>query len=223
MTDLPTITSPDFSAILAASIHDMKNSLGVICGLIQNLKQANEVPKPELAQLEFEARRMNNHLMQLLSLYKIEISKFSLNIDEYLIKDILDDIYSQQTSLLELNNITLELEYPENSYCYCDLYLLENAIGTLLNNAQRYSQKKIILSARAEDGYTKFTIEDDGNGFPDINLSTDYVNFNTGSTGLGLYFTHTIAHLHESNIHHGYSEISNESRLGGGKVSIFIP
>jgi len=56
MTDHPTFTSPDFSTILAASIHDMKNSLGVICGLIHNLKQANEVPKSELAQLEFEAK-----------------------------------------------------------------------------------------------------------------------------------------------------------------------
>jgi len=34
----------------------MKNSLGVICGLIHNLKQVNEVPKSELAQLEFEAK-----------------------------------------------------------------------------------------------------------------------------------------------------------------------
>jgi len=223
MTMRSAINPPDFSAILASSIHDMKNSLGVICGLIQSLKQRNEVPKQELAQLESEAERMNNNLMQLLSLYKIDVAKFSLNIDEYLVKDILDDIYAQQSNLLDLNHITLELEYEENTYCYCDRYLLESALGTILNNAQRYSKQKIILSAKPHDGYTEFSIEDDGNGFPAANLSTDYVNFNTGSTGLGLYFASTIANLHESNVNHGYSHISNESRLGGGKLSLFIP
>ena len=215
-------TPVDFSAVLASSIHDMKNSLGTIRELITQLSLTNASDK-YLMPLEFEASRMNNSLMQLLALYKIEIDKFSLNIDEYTVCEILNDIKAQQSALLDLSNITLEIEYNEDHLCYCDFDLICSAISSILNNAQRYSQQKIILSAGQYEDYIYFCIEDDGQGFPDNLLATNEINFNTGSTGLGLYFVATIARLHTHNNKTGYIKTENNSRLGGAKFTLMLP
>lgn len=223
MPDSSVTLSPiDFSTILAISIHDMKNSLGTIRELVQHLKQAN-IPDKNLMQLEFETSRMNNNLMQLLALYKIEIEQLRLHIDEYSSNDILNDVKAQQSALLELNHITLEIECNEDTLCYCDFDLICNAIASILNNAQRYSQQKVILSTGQYEDYTYFSIEDDGEGFPDNLLMENDIDFNNGNTGLGLFFVSTIARLHCNGDKRGYIKTSNDSRLGGAKFTLFLP
>ncbi len=220
---LSSLSTPDFSAILASSIHDMKISLSTIRDLISQLSHSN-AGNAQLMQLEFEANRMNNSLMQLLALYRIEIENFSLQIDEHSSLEILKDIEAQQSSLLALNDINLELENSDDFSCYCDADLIGNAISSILNNAQRYSQHKIILSAgKTTDGFTYFSIEDDGPGFPDILLNTKMINFNTGNTGLGLYFVAIMANLHHNGDKYGYITTNNDSRLGGGKFTLYLP
>ena len=217
-----SLSHVDFTAILASSIHDMKNSLGTIRELVQHLNKT-DIPDKNLMQLEFETSRMNNSLMQLLSLYKIEIDQLQLQVDEYSISEIINDIKAQQSALLDLSHITLETEYNEDTLCYCDFYLICNAIGSILNNAQRYSHQRVIFSAGQHKGYTYFSIEDDGEGFPDNLLMENGINFNNGNTGLGLYFVANIARLHSNRDKHGYIETTNDSRLGGAKFTLFLP
>lgn len=62
----------DFSAILASSAHDMKNSL---CLLIQLIEEVSEqVPQgsatENMAKVHYEAQRINSGLIQLLTLYR---------------------------------------------------------------------------------------------------------------------------------------------------------
>jgi len=221
MNKLP-LTPISFSAILGSSIHDVKNSLGVISELIRQLKQTNTANK-HIMQLEFEASRMNNSLVQLLTLYKLEAENFTLDIDEHSVSEILNDIKAQQSSLFDLNAIELEIECDEELLCYCDFNLICSSISSILNNAQRYSQKKIILSAGQQEGYVYFRIEDDGAGFPGNLMCTDKVDFKTGNTGLGLYFISVIASLHSNGKSTGYISTTNDSRLGGANFSLFLP
>jgi len=221
MTPSP-VTPISFSAVLGSSIHDVKNSLGVISELIQQLKKTNTENK-HILQLEFEASRMNNNLIQLLTLYKIEVENFTLNIDEHSVSEILNDIKAQQSSLFDLSDVGLEIECNENLLCYCDFNLICNSINSILNNAQRYSHKKIILSAGQQDNYVYFRIEDDGAGFPENFTRTDKVDFKSGNTGLGLYFVSIIANLHSNGNKSGYISATNDSRLGGANFSLFLP
>ncbi|MCF7969897.1 MAG: HAMP domain-containing histidine kinase [Methylococcaceae bacterium] len=221
MNSLP-LTPINFSAILGSSIHDVKNSLGVISELIQQLKQTNTANK-HIMQLEFEASRMNNSLIQLLTLYKIEAENFTLNIDEYPVSELFNDIKAQQSSLFQLSDVDLKVECNEDLLCYCDFNLICNSINSILNNAQRYSHKQIILSAGQQGAYVYFRIEDDGAGFPEHFMRTDKVDFKTGNTGLGLYFASIIASLHSNGNKSGYITTTNDSRLGGANFSLFLP
>jgi len=221
--------SIDFPAILASSVHDIKNSLTAVRELIMQLAAKQQCSKNEdFIQLEFETNRMNNSLIQLLELYKIDSAKFNLDIDEYSVFEILQEIKAQQAPLLQLNKINLTVECPEDLYCYCDFNHICNALVSILNNAQRYSKSQIRLSAY-KDEYIVFCLEDDGAGFPEQLLLKDYskgdasANVLTGSTGLGLHFVSTIAALHTSKKHKGFIKTDNESCFGGARFRLFLP
>ncbi|NOT83944.1 MAG: HAMP domain-containing histidine kinase [Methylococcaceae bacterium] len=220
----------NFPAILAFSVHEMKNSLSSINNLIRHLTQQNQLnANKELGQLEFEANRMNNNLMQLLILYKIDESKFTPNVDECFAIDILNAVVEQQASLFAINSLELTIVCAENLICYCDSHLIINAITTVVNNSQRYARTKVLLSAVAEEeGYVRFSVEDDGAGYPAHFLHSNamdnkVVNLSTGSTGLGLFFVATIAKMHVNGDKKGLITLNNHCPLGGAKFSLLLP
>jgi signal transduction histidine kinase len=223
-------TTLNFPAILAFSVHEMKNSLSIINELIHRFtKQDPMKANKELVQLEFEANRMNNHLMQLLILYKIDESKFTPSIDECQAIDILNEVVAQQASLFAINGLELIMDCPDDLVCYCDSNLICNAISTVVNNSQRYAHTKVSLSATLEEnGYISFSVEDDGDGYPEHFLRPEVmdntaVNLNTGSTGLGLFFVSTIAKMHVNGDKKGLIKLKNHCHLGGAKFSLLLP
>lgn len=225
----PHMLSIGFPAILASSVHDIKNSLTALRALLGQLEHIYQDPKPtEFRQLEFETNRMNNCLMQLLTLYKIDLSQFSLTIDEHSTADILEDIVAQQSTLLSLGNVELITECHDDLFCYCDSTLISNALCTLVNNAQRYCRSKVLLSVAQEDGYVVFCIEDDGKGYPENLISSDYkqlpqIDLANGNTGLGLFFTETIAQLHVQGNNRGFIITDNNSQFGGARFKLYLP
>ncbi len=218
-----------FSSILASTVHDIKNSLGAVQGLVTRLAdQYRADHNPEFKQLEFEAKRMNHSLMQLLVLYKIDSDRFSLNIDEHDVLDILNEIEAQLTPLLQQNQIHLTLQCEEDLLVYCDATQISNALSTLLNNAQRYSRQHIILSASQQQSGICICIEDDGQGYPanylDVNTQNpNDIDWVSGNTGLGLYFASIIASLHTNGQQQGHTLIDNQSSLGGARFRLYLP
>ncbi|QPK65253.1 HAMP domain-containing histidine kinase [Methylomonas sp. LL1] len=218
-----------FPAILASTVHDIKNSLGTLLSLIQRLARKQLADQAEdIRQLGFEANRINHSLMQLLVMYKIDCNKFSLLVEEYAAIDLINEVIAQQDRLSQLNNIEVKVECGEDLLCYCDCQHVGNALGTILNNAQRYADKAVLISAGEQDGYLKFCIEDDGHGYPEHLLNADFSNpsdldWVSGNTGLGLYFVAAIAGFHKNKNKSGFIRIDNRSRLGGARFCLFLP
>jgi len=218
-----------FPIILASTVHDIKNSLGTLLNLIQQLARR---PLPgvgeDIRQLEFEANRINHSLMQLLVIYKIDSNHFNLAIDEYAASDIIAEAKAQQDRLSQMHDVCVEVDCREDLLCYCDCQNVCNALGTILNNAQRYSKTTILISAIEDDGYVRFSIEDDGDGYPEHLLNADLTNpaeldWISGNTGLGLYFVSAIARLHKNKDKSGYVTIDNLSRIGGARFCLYLP
>lgn len=218
-----------FPVILGSTVHDIKNSLGTLLGLIQqlSLKQAAD-QVDEIRQLEFEANRINHSLMQLLVMYRIDEHKFSLLEDEYSALDLIHEARAQQDRLSRLQNIEVRIDCSEDLLCYCDYQHVSNALGTILNNAQRYSKHQVLISASQTEGYLRFSIEDDGDGYPTHLLNADLRNsaeldWVRGNTGLGLYFVAAIAGFHKNRDKTGFVSIDNQSRLGGARFNLYLP
>lgn len=218
-----------FPVILGSTVHDIKNSLGTLLGLIQQLSSKQSPDQvDDIRQLEFEANRINHSLMQLLVMYRIDSQKFGLMEDEYAALDLLNEAKAQQARLSQLQNIEVSIDCSDELLCYCDYQQVSNALGTILNNAQRYSRQKVLISAGETEGYIQFCIEDDGAGYPQHLLDADLSNqadldWVMGNTGLGLYFVAAIAGFHKNRNKSGYVKIDNQSRLGGARFRLYLP
>ncbi|MFT6031434.1 MAG: K+-sensing histidine kinase KdpD [Oleiphilaceae bacterium] len=223
---------PDFALIIASAVHDMKNSLGMLLHSVDSM--CDELPeewrkKPNVATVQYEAERVNSYLVQLLGLYRLQNKLLSLHIDEYYLEDLLDEQVAHYTQVLQSRNINLNISVAKNLTWFFDREIILGVLNNALNNASRYTKSNIEITASIDDKYLLIEIHDDGIGYPKDLLESppgeilNDINFNTGSTSLGIYFAAMVTKLHIQDDLHGHIKLSNGGRLGGGVFSIYLP
>lgn len=210
----------DFNSLIASSIHDMKNSLSLIIHALDERAQE--------AHLQCEAKRLNSKLIQLLCFYKMDKAMLSANREEWCVYDLLTELLLQETPLLEARDIEGELHCDEGLAWVFDRELVSGALGNALNNAIRHARHRLVLAAHCEGGELIISIQDDGDGFPvgmleNIASHRQNVSFSHGNTGLGLYFSHTIASMHRRDGRTGRVCLSNPGETGGACFSLILP
>lgn len=222
----------DFSVVLASSVHDMKNSLGVLINhldeAVDTFVEANHSSGKLLSQLQYEAKRVNNNLIQLLSLYRLENALYSLNISHTLLYDLIDEIVCQNMSLMDYKGISIEIDCPDDLYWFLDKELIAGVLSSTMNNSFRYTKDMLRLSVFEKDSYLNICVQDNGIGYPEMMLGggvggTRQISFTTGSTGLGIYFSEIVARFHKNKDREGYISIANGGVLGGGIFCICLP
>ncbi|MGV8057138.1 MAG: sensor histidine kinase [Smithellaceae bacterium] len=225
----------DFSDILASTLHDTKNSLGLLFNnlddIIADCREQKCPSHVEFYKLQYEIKRLNHSLIRLLSLYKAEKSQLAINIDYHSIRDLLEDVSIQHESLLNAREIEIEIDCDPVLFWAFDRNLVAVVLDNVINNCFRYTKKKVRISSRAENGYLVLRIEDDGAGYPPSMLFNEKnnpefkkgINFQTGSTGLGIYFSAMVSAMHKNNGKSGFISITNGGKLNGGVFSIYIP
>jgi signal transduction histidine kinase len=110
-----------------------------------------------------------------------------------------------------------------------DRELVKGVLVNALNNAYHYTLDKIHIVAALENKRLELRVEDNGQGYPERmllnqDLPTDQgVRFDTGSTGLGFYFSDQVARLHKNGSNRGSLAIENGGSLGGGCFVLRLP
>lgn len=230
MPDEPEQQS-DFSLLLASSVHDMKNSLGMLLNslgeLVQDYPPQNDDQRWRYGLLEGEAARIKNDLTYLLGLYRLQEDQLPFSIDEVFVLDLLQMQALQNQLLFEMKGLDLELDCAENLKAYFDEELVSGIINNVLVNSARYAREQVIVRATQREDYLCIEVLDDGDGFPPEMLKSpgEYqqgINFQTGSTNLGLHFAARISALHRRGDDRGFIEISNLPD-GGGRFALFLP
>jgi K+-sensing histidine kinase KdpD len=225
----------EFSDILASTLHDTKNSLSILFNNLENIIASCQEQKcsrhSEFYQLQYEIQRLNNSLIRLLSLYKAEKSQLAINMDYHCVSTVLEDAADAHKVLLNSRGIKIEIDCPEALFWTFDQNLLMGVLDNIINNSFRYTRAAVKISAVQENDYLIIRIEDDGQGYPPSMLFNEHQNpdfkkeidFQTGNTGLGLYFSLMVATAHKKNEKKGFISIVNGGNLGGGVFSIFLP
>jgi K+-sensing histidine kinase KdpD len=221
----------DFSFVLASSVHDMKNSLGMLLGSLEDVindsdSQSDE-QKERFSILQYEATRINTELVQLLSLYRFQHQSQCLRIEEHFIFDTIEDQVARNDMLFKTQNIAFTIDCDNDLVWYYDDDLIGSVIHNVLVNGTRYAKSKMLLSVGVEDDFLTITIADDGQGFPPrmidaASLESD-AHKDGNSTQLGLFFAAKIADLHQQKARKGSIELSNGGAYGGGVFKITIP
>lgn len=221
----------DFASVLASSIHDTKNSLGMLLNSLEEIvdRERNEChcTPDQVAQLQYEAKRVNDNLIQLLTIYKVENKFYTAAPQETLVSDFLDESFLTAKPLLDHKGIAVVVECDPDLVGYFDRDLVAGLIDNVVTNAARYTRDRIVLSAHESGGFLELRVEDNGSGFPEPMLKADFsgdqeLDMLSGRTKLGLFFCAMVAGLHTADGREGYIKLSNRPE-GGGRFSLFLP
>lgn len=223
-----------FNDLIASSIHDMKNSLNMQVSVLETIatqcrQQGDQPTFDSLGHVIYQASRMNANLIQLLSLYKLGKSIYPVDIAEQSVRHLIDDVLLQNQSIMEFKGIALTVDCDDDCQWYFDRDLVTGVLTNALNNAYNYTHDKIRIVARVDSGYLELRIEDNGRGFPASMLisGADSVSkrsrFDSGSTGLGVYFSSQVAHVHKNGNLHGTVTMENGGAYGGGCFVLRLP
>ena len=223
---------PDMSMFLASSVHDMKNSISILIGgLEQVLEQNSPGAFPayqEIAHMVYESKRINSNLIQFLTLYKVGQNRYPFDPLPQSISDFTAIIFFQLKTLLQSKGIIMEIDYDEALYWQFDETLVGGVVSHALNNAIHYTKDKIRLAIHKSNEMLELRVEDNGSGFParmvqegiDAMHGTD---FQGGSTGLGLYFSAMVAKMHHRLGKTGEILLENGGAYNGGCFVLRLP
>ena len=222
----------NFSFVLASSVHDMKNSVGMLLNTLADVmvqyppQNANHAKSYTV--LEYEASRINSELIQLLSLYRLDHDQIRVHIEEHFVIDLLNEQLARNYELLQMKKINLMVDCDESLIGYFDSDLVGGVINNILVNCARYCREKLKITAHQTSQGLCFSIEDDGPGYPEdmLNASTfaeSRTSFANGRPHLGLIFANKVAFMHTNKSRQGSINLSNNSSLGGGCFKLFLP
>ncbi|MCE5265468.1 MAG: HAMP domain-containing histidine kinase [Deltaproteobacteria bacterium] len=225
-----------FSDILASTMHDAKNSLGMLYNTLDTMisecqQQGCPVQKDHFL-IQYELRRLNHNFIRMLSLYKAKKASFPINLDYHSVHDCLDEAIVVNEPLLTSKGIDIELQCPADLFWSFDRELVMGILDSMLNNEYLYTKDRLMVSATREEGYLIIRLEDNGPGYPDRFImdsrlnggsAGSHVSFLTGSTGLGLYFSVLVARSHTREGRGGFIQTLNGGIYDGGVFSLYLP
>ncbi|PCJ15933.1 MAG: hypothetical protein COB04_12350 [Gammaproteobacteria bacterium] len=219
--------SLDISILLSSSIHEIKNQINSMIFRLESLQAQHPESHSDIVFLKQDATYIGNELVRLLALYKLNEKELRPQQMQHGVEDFLEDRSIQHHATSKAKHIQLEYHCDENLTAFFDEHLIACVLDTAIHNSLRFAQQHIHISAQKHSPFTVLSIEDDGPGYPqELLAEQDFSNpqdSEGSNTGLGLYFAAQIAACHENKDQSGYIALTNESRFGGAKFSVYLP
>lgn len=209
--------------LVAAAIHDAKNVLNALGAALG--EAARDCPSPAMGRAQDMAARVSAQLVELLALYREGQGSLRLAIDDHFIVDFLDDTLAELPPAGEGIGLTCDRGPAEAVDAWAfDAYLVRFILLDALRNALRHARSAVHLSFDREPaGGVRFTVADDGPGFPEDTLRGGQRPLSADSSGLGLTFARTIAGRHATpDGRHGRIVLENAPE-GGARFLLVLP
>lgn len=148
---------------------------------------------------------------QLLDFRQTELKNFQLYFERKEINQLITEACSGFTTLAEQNNISFQMEIPEEPLFACiDVDAFHKIIYNLFSNAVKYADTKISISLlpqfKTDDSFT-LQVKNDGNIIPNELKENIFKPFfrirnmeNQTGTGIGLALALSLTHLHSGSL-----------------------
>lgn len=231
--------------LVAAAIHDAKNALNALGVWLDEAQRecASQPSSPALARAKAIASTLSGQLVELLALYRAGDGSLRLAVEDQHLEDFLADVLAELAESRAIvtqtrdapegeSAIVIDTDFAvanEVSAWAFDAYLVKFVLLDALRNALRHARQHVRFSLSLEPGGgIRFSIADDGDGYPDAilrNGNPPSTEMTAASSGLGLSFAHLIAARHATPTGlHGRLELGNEG-LGknGARFSLILP
>ena len=213
--------------------HELRTPLNIIASaqhVVDNLNKREEgISREKISHYMNTIKRSSNRLIRLIdniiNTSKIESGSYKLNIKEYDIVYLVEELALSMKDYIEEQGIELIIDPDiEEKIIQCDCSDIEKVIMNLISNAVKFTPKGGVIEVRVSDynECVKISVKDTGIGIDGSKHKSIFNRFDQaynstseefGGSGLGLTLSKQLVELHGGTI-----EISSEV----GKGSEFI-
>ncbi len=197
------------SMFLANMSHELRTPMNAIIGYSEILKEEVEESRTEdfvddLSKISMAGRHLLGLINDILDFSKLEAGKMSLYLENFNLKDLVDEVVATLEPLFKTRGNTFTVEYPEDvGMIYGDHTKIRQGVINLLSNAAKFTENgRIIFCIKRlqKDGleWVDLQVSDSGIGMSQEQLSKIFDAFTQadlsttrryGGTGLGLAIT----------------------------------
>ncbi|MDP3026036.1 MAG: phosphate regulon sensor histidine kinase PhoR [candidate division Zixibacteria bacterium] len=205
--------------------HELRTPLTSIKGFVEALRDG-AINDPEkslqfLSIISQHADRMNKIVTDLLQLSRIESKDFTLKIEPFFLKELLDEVSSTLKNSAQDKSQILEISLPSpDLQISADRHWIIQALTNLVDNAIKYTPEKgkIRIEVKDKGESVEIAVIDNGIGIPQKDLPRIFERFyrvdkgrsrESGGTGLGLSI---VKHIIEA--HAGKVEVKSQEGKG---------
>ena len=225
------------SAFLANMSHELRTPLNAIIGYSEMIREEAEELQlhallPDLDRIRKAGRHLLDLINNILDLSKVEAGKMELDLDDFDMAMLVQDVVSTIEPLVSVNRNTLHVESAADlGTSHADAVKVRQILYNLLSNACKFTDHGHItfsVTRELQDGaaYHTFVIHDTGIGMTEEQLARLFQAFTQaeastvrqyGGTGLGLVISQHYCRMMGG-------RISVESDLGlGSRFSMRLP
>lgn len=208
-------------SLVAVAIHDAKNALHALNAWLTLARR--DCPGPALVQAQAVAGRVSSQLVELLALYRADQHSLRLAIADHHVDDLLADVLAELAAPPDAVAIQTDFAAAAEIGAWAlDAYQVKFVLLDALRNAQRHANRRVLFGVAAEaGGGIRFTVADDGPGFPADLLAGSACKMGEASSGLGLSFARLIAERHVTPAGgRGRVELANDD---GARFCLILP
>ena len=192
--------------------HELRTPLASIIGFSETIDSDPDMPESMRAEFNTtilnEGKRLARLINDILDISKLEGGGVDIIYTRFDIISMLNEVIEAHIKSAEAKDIRLSRELPEEEiYIDADKERISQAIGRLLNNAIKFTDKKGRIKVIAKNLYNEIEIivSDTGIGIPETDLPYIFQKFyrvnrpgtEIAGTGLGLVFVKQIIDLHK--------------------------
>jgi signal transduction histidine kinase len=221
------VASQHKSQFLANMSHELRTPLNAVLGYTELILDNIYGDMPQRMRGVLERVQSNGkHLLGLindvLDLSKIEAGQLTLSLDDYSIKDVVQNVVTAIEPLATGKNLALEVKLPNDlPTAHGDQRRLTQVLFNLVGNAIKFTDSgEVAIEAAASNGAYTLSVRDTGPGIDPADQSKIFEEFrqadssstkSKSGTGLGLSIAKRIVAMHGG-------RIWVESSLGRGST-----
>lgn len=198
----------DFIAFLSHELRNPLQSVIMVSKILSSLSSSNNQFSRYYDIIKKAGNEMKKIINDVLDLGKIDAGEMSVECEQIVTKDIIDEVYNNYSEIAKEKKLHLfyQIKPDVPEYFYSDYLRVSQILSNVVSNAIKYSKKgsiEIKVTFDGSDGIIKFSIADQGIGIKENDIEKlfqEYSQFSStehklDSTGLGLNISRKLAHL----------------------------
>ena len=201
--------------LIASITHDLKTPLTSIIGYVEGL-QDGVVTNPEtitnyLSVIHDKSTRLNHLIDDLFTFTQLELEKFTVNISNISMYQVLSEYINTKTKEFESKNINFIVHGSiHDAVIPIDEFRIGQVLENLINNAIKFTNSYIKIYTEISDDFYYIYVEDDGIGIAPEDLPHIFEYFyqcdkaretRRNGTGLGLAICKQLIDAHKGKIY----------------------